>query len=1044
VAPPASAPTGDDALRPAPRARMRPPSVRALRRERLLRSLADAAGHRLVLVTGPAGCGKTTLLAQFVTTGPAPAAWYQLDPADGRDVTLLAHLGQALATVVPRLDGAGAADAGSGWRSADEAAAALDAVPAAGLPAERVVLALDDLHVVAGTPGEAALGTVVDLAPPWLAVAATCRQPPAWNLPRLRVSGALYEVGPDDLRFRSWEVERLFADVYGEPLPPGDLARLAHGLEGWAAGLQLFHLATRGKHASERRRAVAALPARSKLIRDYLSGNVLDELPSDQRTFLLDTSVLGRLTPALCDELRQVGDSRRMLAELEDRQVFVTRLDDDEPTFRYHEVFRGYLETRLVERDGEQQAKEWARRAAGLLEDAGCLVDALRAFCWSGDWAAVERILAAAGAELADGSGSWLDWLPAGLAEDDPWATIATARRAVATGRFATALGMYERVERLAVGAAPRDICRRERAVVGAWMEPGAPAPPGWPGRLRSIVRSGPLREVDDGPRPVPRIVAGGTIMSAVVGETAGPPGPPRRAPSPDRTGEAVVEAVALALGGRLGEAAVRLAGLADDPDVALPAASAARIALVAVHALAGRPVGGDLDDLAEVVELAEVPWLSALARAAAGLGGGDGWSRAAEVAAERDLQGDPWGSAAARLFAVLGSLVNGGRPVDDLVVLSDRLRDLDAGTVEAWCRAWLATALARAGEDRALEVASTAEAAAALAGVPGAELWAAIVQAQLTEGDVAAGHEARAADLRRRWRLDVLVPPLGAAPPARSGTSPAAAPAAPAALAVRPAAAPGPGLRVRCLGGFRIELDGRPVDVAAVKPRARAALRLLAAHGGRPVHAETLVDALWPDLDVAAGKRNLQVAMSSLRRLLDDHSPGGGALVRREGAAYVLALPDVSCADVAVFAAARDEAREAARAGVGERVLAAGNRALAAYRGALLPEEGPAEWAVVLRRRLAADAAEVALLVGDAAVALGSFDVAAAACARGLDIDRYHDGLWRALLDAQERSGDLAAASRTQRRYVEVLRELGLDVDPGDMAPVGSDQALA
>jgi ATP/maltotriose-dependent transcriptional regulator MalT len=112
------------------------------------------------------------------------------------------------------------------------------------------VLALDDLDVVAGTPGEAALGTVVDLAPPWLAVAATCRQPPAWKLPRLRVSGALYEVGPDDLRFRSWEVERLFADVYGEPLPPGDLARLAHGLEGWAAGLQLFHLATRGKHAA--------------------------------------------------------------------------------------------------------------------------------------------------------------------------------------------------------------------------------------------------------------------------------------------------------------------------------------------------------------------------------------------------------------------------------------------------------------------------------------------------------------------------------------------------------------------------------------------------------------------------------------------------------------------------------------------------------------------------------------------------------------------------------------------------------------------------
>ncbi|HET6951610.1 MAG TPA: BTAD domain-containing putative transcriptional regulator [Acidimicrobiales bacterium] len=1014
---------------------MRPPRVRALPRERLLRSLAGAIDHRLLLVTGPAGCGKTTLLAQFVTTAPDPSAWYQLDAGDGRETTMLAHLAQALASVLPHLDGV------DGWHSADEAAEALDALPAGALATGKVVLALDDLHAVAGSPGEAALGTVVELAPPWLAFAATCRQPPAWNLPRLRVSGALYEVGPDDLRFRSWEVERLFADVYGEPLPPGDLARLAHGLEGWAAGLQLFHLATRGKHASERRRAVAALPARSKLIRDYLSGNVLDELPAEQRTFLVDTSVLGRLTPALCDELRQVGDSRRLLAELEDRQVFVTRLDEDEPAFRYHEVFRGYLETRLVERDGEEQAKEWSRRAAGLMEAAGCLVDALRAFCWSGDWAAVERIVATGGAELADDSGAWLDLLPAGLAEDDPWLTIAAARRAVATGRFATALALYERVERLQVSDARRDICRRERAVVAAWLEPGAPVPPGWAGRLRAVVRSRPLRAVDER-RAVPRLAAGGSIVAGPVGEaaagTADTAAGPGREPVSDPVGGALVEAVALALGGRLGESGQRLVALADDPDVALPAAAAARVTLTAVNALAGRPVAGELDDLAEVVELADMPWLSAVAPAAAGLGGGEGRARAVEVAAERDAQGDPWGSVAARFFAVLGSLVTGGSPVDDLVDLCDRLHRLDAGAVEAWCRAWLATALARSGDARALEVARTAESTAATAGVPGAEMWAITVQAQLGEGHEAAGHEARAADLRRRWQLDVPVPPLDG-----DRAADQASPAVPQ----RPAAARGPGLRVRCLGGFRLELDGRVVDVAAVKPRARAALHLLAAHGGRPVHAETLVDALWPDLDMAAGKRNLQVAVSSLRRLFDDHNSGGSRLVRREGPAYVLALPDVGCADVAVFTAARDEARDAARAGDGAHVLDAGDRALVAYGGDLLPEEGPAEWVVGLRRQLAADAADVALLVGETAATLGSRDIAAAAFGRGLDIDRYHDGLWRALIDAQERSGDLAAATRTLDRYNDVLRELGLDTVPAAVvavtAPV-SDEALA
>src|SRR4029450_2185579 len=129
-------------------------------------------------------------------------------------------------------------------------------------------------------------------------------------------------------------------------------------------------LATRGKHASERRRAVAALPARSKLIRDYLSGNVLDEMPDDQRAFVIDTSVLGRLTPTLCDRLRDRADSRRLLGDLEAHQVVVTQLDEDALAFRYHEVFRAYLETRLVERDGEAQAKEWARLGGALRADA--------------------------------------------------------------------------------------------------------------------------------------------------------------------------------------------------------------------------------------------------------------------------------------------------------------------------------------------------------------------------------------------------------------------------------------------------------------------------------------------------------------------------------------------------------------------------------------------------------------------------------------------------------------------------------------------------
>jgi DNA-binding SARP family transcriptional activator len=985
-----------------PRARMRPPQVRALPRERLLRSLAAAGDHRLVLVTGPAGCGKTTLLAQYTAGLTEPTAWYRLDAGDRREATLLGHLGQALASVVPSLD----SGAGVAWSSAEQAAEALERVTAG-----RVVLALDDLHVVAGTPAEAALGRLVELTPPWLVVAATCRQAPDWNLSRLRVSGELGEIGHDDLRFRSWEVERLFADVYREPLPPADLARLARGLEGWAAGLQLFHLATRGKHTSERRRAVAALPARSKLIREYLSGNVLDELPDEQRDFLIDTSVLGRLSPALCNSLRERHDAVRLLAELEARQVFVTRLDEDEPVYRYHEVFRAYLETRLVERDGERQAKEWGRRAAALLEDGGWVMDALRAYCWSGDWASVGRVVATGGAELADDEKSWLDWLPAGLVEEDPWVMMATARRAAASGRLAIALDLYQRAETLAVGTAARDICRRERAAILAWLDPAAPEPSGWAGRLRAVLRTRPVQVVADRPAGAPAM--GGSIVGMVVVADDEPePSEGAENGTGEVVGGALVAAVGAALAGRLIEASQLFGALADDPEAPLPTAAAARLALTAVHAAAGRPVAGELDDLAELVELADVPWLSALARAAAGLAGGEAWHRAIEVADECEAQGDPWGGVAARFFAVLGSLVTGGAPVGDLVGLCDRLRRLEAGAIECWCRAWLATAMARAGDSRALEVARVAERDAAVAEVPGAQVWAIMVQAELVPDDEARELAARAEALRFRWGVDVPVLPAGVI----------VAPVAP-----RPVRDSGPGLRVRCLGGFQLELDGRPVDVSAVKPRARSALHLLAAHGGRPVHAESLVEALWPDLDAASGKRNLQVAVSSVRRLLDDHRSGGGALVRREGPAYVLALPDIACADVAVFVAARDEAREAARSGDEAMVLDAGDRALVAYGGDLLPEEGPADWVVQLRRQAAADATEVALLVAETALGVGSHDTAAAACARGLDIDRYHDGLWRLLVDAQERTGDLAAATRSNERYHAMLRELGV-----------------
>ncbi|HEV7757540.1 MAG TPA: AAA family ATPase, partial [Acidimicrobiales bacterium] len=913
----------------APRARLRPPTMRALPRERLL-ALLTAAPHPLMLMTGPAGCGKTTLLSQLVAADPhRQAVWYQLDAGDARVPVLLDHLAQALGDAVPGL--------GDPWTTPEQAAEALeDARP----ESDDVLLALDDLHVIGGTAGEEALGRLLDLAPPWLHVAVASRQPPGWrNLSRLRVSGTLLELGPDDLRFRPWEVERLFADLYREPLPPGDLAQLTRGLEGWAAGLQLFHLATRGKPLGERRRAIASLPARSKLIREYLTGNVLDELPDELRAFLLETSMFGRLSPALCDELRGRDDSQRLLDDLVARQGFVEPVDEDDSsrTYRYHEVFRTYLEGRLVERDGQDRARDWARRGAQLLEADGHMLGALRAYCRAEDWDSVGRVLQTAGAELVDDAASWLDWLPPGLIEDDPWAMLATARRAAVTGRFTRALDLYARAELLPDATVVAEMCRRERAELAGWVDPGAPLPRGWGGRMLGAMRARPREAM---------ILRTGT-------ETAGL-----------YAGRALSAGIGSLLTGDLHAATRILVGVIDDPEGEPAAVAAGHMVLAVVRALGGGAVEADVDAVAELLDATEAPWLGWMVRAIRSLdGSAEGWQHAQEAANAFERLGDSWGSAAARWFAVIGAVMAGGSPAVEIDDLSTQLQDLDASVPACWCRAWLATALARRGSADARAVAADAERRADRAGVPGAQVWAISVQAQLAaaagDDEAARHHAGRAETLRQETGVDVVAPPLH---PGAGGEPAAPAPAPPAPL---PAAQP---LRVRCLGGLVLEIDGRPVELAEARPRARAALRLLAAHAGRPVHVETLTEALWPGGDPVAGKRSLQVALSSLRGLLDAHAPGAGALIERRDNGYLLELPDGAESDVSAFATAGDACRTAARPNDDgdvdvDAVIAAGEEALAAYGGDLLPEEGPAEWVVPLRRSLAHDAAEVAQL---------------------------------------------------------------------------------
>jgi len=306
-----------------------PPEPTGLVRGRLL----DRLTQRMGLVLAPAGHGKTTLLGQFASDFAGAVAWYRIDAGDRNPAELTARLGRVLLKLCP-----GPVPDG-GFTSFEQLAALLDTIPSSG-PA---LLVLDDFHAIAGTESESGLVELISMAPPGLRVLLGARRAGGLDVEALRIYGGVGVMDADDLRFRSWEVETLFREIYRHPLLPEDAATLTRRTEGWAAGLAMFQLLTAGRAPAQRRQALADLARGSRLARSYLVREVLGELPPALRHFLRRTSALGVLTGDLCDQLLSTTGSQHILEELEQRRLFTTTQDDGQ-RFSYHQVLLDHLE----------------------------------------------------------------------------------------------------------------------------------------------------------------------------------------------------------------------------------------------------------------------------------------------------------------------------------------------------------------------------------------------------------------------------------------------------------------------------------------------------------------------------------------------------------------------------------------------------------------------------------------------------------------------------------------------------------------------------
>jgi DNA-binding SARP family transcriptional activator len=402
----------------------------------------------------------------------------------------------------------------------------------------------------------------------------------------------------------------------------------------------------------------------------------------------------------------------------------------------------------------------------------------------------------------------------------------------------------------------------------------------------------------------------------------------------------------------------------------------------------------------------------------------------------ECDETGDDWGAALLTFAAAVAGLVaDSAAEPDGFADAATRFRRLDAPVPALWAQALQACALAGRRRPGAADLAGRVATAARAAQLTGAQLLAEVALS-MAEAPAGTAPDPIGNELHHAIALLVGDPGVPSAPvpdgqPVRP-TDSAVASAAPEPSAIDSAIdSAGPAGRtvvVRCLGGFQFEIDGQAVDLTPLRPRARALLRLLALSPNRDVHREHLVDALWPGTDLTVGTRRLQVAVSSVRQLVEQAGlPGGEVLIRR-GDAYRLALPSGAVVDTEIFERGAREADAAAGRGDIPAAAAARGSALSWYRGDLLPEDGPAEHVVGERDRLRLLAAGAAATLAQEYRSLGQLRMALAAARQSVQLDRYQDLAWHLLADLHRDAGDDSAAARARRDHAAAQAELELD----------------
>jgi ATP/maltotriose-dependent transcriptional regulator MalT len=339
-------------------------------RPRLSERLGRGVESKLTLISAPAGFGKTTLLAEWLASAPArgpSAAWLSLDQSDNQATTFWTYVITALHVVAPGVGANALSLLQEPQPPAIELVLATLLNELSAAPND-IMLVLDDYHVVDAHDVQIGMAFLLEHLPPQIHLVIATRADPTLPLGRLRGRGELAEIRAADLRFTPDEAAAYLNEVMGLDLAARDVAALEARTEGWIAALQLAALSMQGR--DDIAGFIAGFAGDDRYIVDYLLEEVLQRQSEDVRSFLLQTSILRRLSGPLCDAVTGHDGGTAMLDALDRGNLFLVALDDRRQWYRYHHLFGDMLQARLLDEQPDR-LPDLHRRASVWYEQNG-------------------------------------------------------------------------------------------------------------------------------------------------------------------------------------------------------------------------------------------------------------------------------------------------------------------------------------------------------------------------------------------------------------------------------------------------------------------------------------------------------------------------------------------------------------------------------------------------------------------------------------------------------------------------------------------------